>query len=115
MQEVAPWVDKIDVTFSQILIGIYKRPEKTKSGIILTDDTRAEDEFQGKVGLVVKVGPMAYRDTDDVQFEGFKVKVGDWVVIRASDGWPLKIGKTLCRMIPDTGVRIVIPEPDLIW
>jgi hypothetical protein len=54
----------VDVFGSDMLVAIYKRPEKTKSGLILADSTRTEDVHQGKVGLVVKMGPFCYVDDD---------------------------------------------------
>ena len=46
----------VEVFGGDILVAIYKRPEKTKSGLILVDSTRGEDVHQGKVGLVLKIG-----------------------------------------------------------
>lgn len=105
----------INVMYSQVLIGIYMRPEKTAGGIILSHQTRDEDRYQGKVGLVLKMGPMAFQDTDDIKFEGQRAKVGDWVVIRASDGWALSINKHDCRMVSDAGIRMIIDRPDIVW
>ena len=39
----------VEVFGGDVLVAIYKRPEKTRSGIILADTTRDEDRFQGKV------------------------------------------------------------------
>lgn len=108
-------LSSVDVFFSNILIGIYVRPNQTKSGILLTDQTRDEDQFQGKVGLVLKKGPMAFKDSADVGFDGQDVNVGDWVVIRASDGWSLTVHGQICRMVSDTGVKLVVADPDEIW
>lgn len=105
----------IEVMYSQVLIGIYIRPNKTRGGIILTDETRGEDRYQGKTGLVLKMGPLAFKDTADVEFHGQKVDVGDWVVIRASDGWALSVNKQDCRMVSDAGIRMVIQSPDSVY
>ena len=47
-------LEGIEMFGSDILIAIYKRPTKTKSGIILTDKHLEEDLHQGKVGLILK-------------------------------------------------------------
>lgn len=109
----------VGVTFSQVLLGIYERPSTMKlpSGEILhiADQTREEDGFQGKAALVLKLGPLAFKDTAEVDFQGFKVEVGQWVVLRPSDGWPVSIHGVKCRMISDTAIRMVIAEPDDVW
>ena len=47
-------IDTLKIYNNWILCAVYKRPEKTASGIYLSDGVRKEDEYQGKVGLVVK-------------------------------------------------------------
>ncbi len=108
-------ISKIQVTYSQVLIGIYMRPTKTASGIYLSDQTIDEDKYQGKVGLVLKKGPLAFKNTDAVDFHGFEVEEGDWVVIRPSDGWAISIHGQDCRMVSDAGIRMVVDAPDAIW
>jgi co-chaperonin GroES (HSP10) len=108
-------VDNLDLFFSQVLIGIYQRPETTRSGIILTSRTLDEDIYQGKVGLVLKIGPTAFKDEGDLKFHGQTVKVGDWIVFRPSDGWQISINKTECRMLRDVDVKATVSTPDAIW
>ena len=50
----------IEVFNNQVLVAVYIRPNKTKSGIYLTDVTVGEDRFQGKVALVLKTGHDAF-------------------------------------------------------
>lgn len=98
-----------------ILCAVYKRPEKTASGIILTDNTRKEDEYQGKVGLVLKKGPLAFVDDENTTFQEQNVNVGDWIVFRSSDGWSLNVNGTLCRMMQDIQIRMTISSPDVVF
>ena len=49
-------IDDIEIFNNQILVAVYIRPEKTKGGIIMTDRAREEDKYQGKIGLIVKMG-----------------------------------------------------------
>ncbi len=108
-------VSHIEVFNMQVLVAVYIRPEKTKSGIILSDKTRDEDRYQSKVGLVIKKGPSAFVDESDKWFSGINVKEGDWIVFRPSDGWNITINGTLCRMLDDMSIRARISHPDQVW
>ena len=108
-------LSKVDIFFNWVLVAVYKRPEKTKSGIYLTDDSRKEDEYQVKAGLVLKKGVQAFVDDANTSFQGQNVNVGDWVVIRPSDGWQVMINGVLCRMVQDVQVRLRIESPDVVF
>src|SRR5256885_210970 len=73
----------------RVLVATYVRPERTRGGIILADRTLAEDRFQGKVGLVLGTGPLAFQDDNIAKFGGRKAEPGNWVVYRASDGFEM--------------------------
>jgi len=108
-------ISKIEVLHNQILVGVYIRPEKTKGGILLTPQTRDEDRYQGKAGLVLKKGPLAFVDDDNNKFHGQNVDVGDWVFYRVSDGFPLVLNGTLCRLLEEVHVKGKIPSPDVVF
>ncbi len=108
-------ISKIEVLHNQILVGVYIRPEKTKGGILLTSQTRDEDRYQGKAGLVLKKGPLAFVDDDNNKFHGQNVDVGDWVFYRVSDGFPLVLNGTLCRLLEEVHVKGKIPSPDVVF
>lgn len=112
----------VELYGSDVLVAIYMRPEKTKSGIILTDAMRGEDAYQGKVGLIVKMGPTCFTDEEGDKFRD--IKVGDWCVFRSSDGWPVTLNTngavtskdaTLCRIITDINIRMTVSTPDLVF
>jgi len=105
----------IEIFHNQILVGTYVRPNITKGGILRPDVNVKEDEYQGKVGLVLKKGPAAFLDTDLENFLGQNVEVGDWVVYRIGDGWPLTIRDTACRVLTDRTIRIRTKEPSDIY
>ncbi len=98
-----------------ILVGTYVRPEKTASGIYLTQSTIDEDKFQGKVGIVLKKGPLAFVDDINVSFHGQNVEVGDWVSFRLSDSTKVSVNGVPCRLLSDTAIKMVIPAPDKVW
>jgi co-chaperonin GroES (HSP10) len=105
----------IELFNNQVLVAIYVRPTKTKSGIYLSDATVDEDKIQGKVGLVVKKGPMAFVDASEQWFTDIEVNEGDWVIFRPSDGWNISVNNMPCRILEDTAVRGKITSPDQVW
>lgn len=108
-------IKDVDIFNSQVLVAIYIRPQKTKSGIFLTDKTTDEDRFQSKVGVIVKMGDAAFNDETGTWFKGVKFKIGDLVVFRSSDGWGLTVNNVLCRLLDDTAIRARIQHPDTVW
>jgi co-chaperonin GroES (HSP10) len=116
MDAIAPYLDDIELMGAEFLAATYQRPEKTKGGLFLPDGqghVRGEDVYEGKVQLVVKLGAQAFQDTDAVSFS-IKPKVGDWVLIRVGDSFPLILGSTACRLIMDERVRAIIKRPDIV-
>ena len=105
----------VEIFNNQILVAVYIRPKKTKSGIYLTDKTTDEDRFQSKVGLVIKKGPTAFVDPDGKWFNDVSVDLGEWVVFRPSDGWSITVNGVLCRILDDISVRGRISSPDTVW
>lgn len=108
-------LSKVEIFNNQVLVAVYIRPQKTKSGIYLTDKTTDEDRFQSKVGLIVKMGNTAFKDPDSVWFDGIEFDLNDWVVFRPSDGWSVTVNGVLCRIIDDINVRGRIDQPDRVW
>ena len=108
-------IKEVEIFNNQILCAIYIRPQKTKSGIILTEKYVDEDKYQGKVGLVLKMGPEAFVDDSGKWFKNMKIKVGDWVVFRPSDGWSVSINGKSCRILDDVAIRGRVKSPDIIW
>ncbi len=94
--------------------GSHGNEVKTKGGIIINTD---EWDYQGKVGYVLSVGPLAFRDSDDgrYRFSGRRAEVGQWVVYRTSDGLQLMLDQHLCRVLQDVHILGVIPQPDRVY
>lgn len=112
-------ISDIEVFHNSVVVAIYQRPNKTASGIILPDKHMEEDIYQGKTCLVVKAGPQAFKG--DGSWSWDDIGVGDWVFIRASNGWNISLrGKdkdkpVLCRIVKDTAIEGKVSDPDLIW
>lgn len=106
-----------------VLVATYVRGDKTKGGIILGGDrTRAEDRFQGKIGLVLAVGPTAFVGKDKNSFGGVTVKPGDWVMYRTSDAHEFffvdeqsSLEGASARLIEDTLIMARVNDPETIY
>lgn len=107
-------LSKIDVFHNQILVGVYQRPQQTKSGLFLADSTRQEDRYQGKVGVVLKKGKQAFVDDETTKFTD-NVEVGDWVFYRVSDGFPITVNGVLCRLLEEVHIKGRVPSPDQVF
>jgi hypothetical protein len=120
-------ISEIDIAQNEVLLAMYMRPEKTAGGIIMVPKNLDEDKFQGKVGLVVKIGPACrfIRKGDGGVVYGIDIKLHDWVAVRTSDTWSLEINPdpnvsdprafTLCRLVFDDQIRLKVPHPAVIW
>ena len=103
----------VELFHNQLLVAVYLRPGKTKSGILLAEQTLSEDRFQSKLGLAVKKGDQAFISSGEWQFPD--IKLHDWILFRPSDGWNITVNGVLCRILTDTAVKGRISSPDIIW
>lgn len=108
-------LSKFEIFGNQLLVGIYIRPEKTKSGLYLSDKTRNEDAYQGKAAVVLKKGPSAFVSDANYDFKGQNVEVGEWIASFVSDGRSIMLNGQLCRIIEDHHIRLKIPAPDMVF
>lgn len=114
-----PDISDLEIFHNQVMVATYIRPEKTAGGILLPDKTIQEDRYQGKVGLVVKIGPLAFKDDSVAKFGGVTVQEGEWVFYRASDGMEFfskdRTGGVPCRIFEDTQIKGRVPDPAMLW
>jgi co-chaperonin GroES (HSP10) len=113
----------VEIYGNDCLVALYSPPEKTKSGLIIADATRDEFRFQGKVGLLIAMGPTAWLDEDGNRFRD--IELNSWVVFRPSDGWPFQLntmksriskdGIVDCRVVSDINIRCRVAHPDLVY
>ena len=104
----------IEIFHNFVLVAVYKRPEKTKSGLYMPTKTRDEDELQAHIGVIVKKGPQALQSNGEWVFDS-TMGEGSWVIFRPSDGWGVKIKGVMCRMLVDTSIKGRITSPEMIW
>lgn len=105
----------IEIAGEQVLLGIYFRPQKTAGGIIRPDSNVEEDTFQGKAGLVLKLGPNAFRNTETGELYEQRVNVNDWGVFKVGDAWSLNIRGYPCRLVRDTYLRMRVADPNIVF
>lgn len=110
-------IDRVYPLRYEVIVATYIRPEKTPGGIYLSDKALAEDRFQGKVGLLVKVGCLTF---DEKDWGIDKPKLHDWVYYNASDGIEMFIRDergdgTSVRRMDDISIRGIVEDPFLIW
>ena len=102
----------------KILIAIPKKEEKFKdTNIVIPEDARRKEEIASIVGLVVKMGSMAYQDPDKFP-DGPWCKEGDFIMMRSYSGTRFKVstpdGDQEFRLINDDTVEAVVADPRVI-
>lgn len=115
-ESVARYLPSIRIGGADVLVGVWVPPEKTKGGIFVPDKTRDESRFQGVTGLVLKLGPHAYKTEKTESWFGAHPhpKEGDWVSFNFKQGEPFYLAKQPCRLVNDQYVLVIIDRPDLI-
>jgi co-chaperonin GroES (HSP10) len=121
-------ISDFEIAANEVLLAIYQRPEMTQGGILLPHQTLKEDIYQGKVGLVVKIGDAcSFNITDAYSDTVFRLDVSlhDWVVVRPSDTWALDLNGNseviekkdfvACRLVRPRNIRARIQNPLVIW
>jgi co-chaperonin GroES (HSP10) len=107
-------LNQIEVIGDAVLVGIYIRPEKTAGGIIRPTINKQEDVWQGKVGLVLKWGPDAFRNPETGGMYEQAAGIGEWCVFKIGDGWSMHINDYPCRLVKDVSIRMKVKDPTVI-
>ena len=114
-------ISGLEVLYNNILVATYIEPEKTVGGVYLPDRSLQEARFQGKVSLVIKLGPTAFKYDGSFPYEGPKIEIGDWIICRPSDGFEMfsadqtRQSGTSCRIFEDRFVLGRVSDPAAIW
>lgn len=108
-------IDDFELADDLVLMGIYFRPEKTKGGIIRPNANVEEDAYQGKVGLVLKWGPNAFRSPEDGELYEWRVNVGEWAFFKVGDAWQTSVKGYPCRIGKDVAIRGKVKDPSIIF
>ena len=102
----------------KLLIAIPKKEETFQNTQILIAETeRKKEEIASIVGLVVKMGSLAYRDEEKFP-DGPWCKEGDFILMRAYSGTRFKVstpqGDQEFRLINDDTVEAVVADPRVV-
>jgi co-chaperonin GroES (HSP10) len=116
LDEVTPLMEAsgLQAVGNNILVMVYDRAGQKTAGGLYVPDSHREDEFQGKIGLVLGVGPMCNDDAASNYsswFGGEAPKAGDWVGISIRDGLAVKLGKHTCRLVRWDLIQFVVSSP----
>lgn len=97
-----------------VVVALYLRPQETEGGMLLSDQTRKEDEYQNKVGMVIKMAPLAF-DGEEKAWDDDKLpQVGDWVLFRPMDGLNMQINGHPCKVFESCQIRGQTDNPDSV-
>lgn len=108
-------LDGYQVLGSNVLVATYVSCRKTKGGILRIDKSVDEDRWQGKVGLVLKLGETAFKYDGASFYEGPKPNVGDYVAFHTSDTREIGLMGTSCRFVDSSLIRMIVPDPDALY
>ena len=98
----------------RLLVLPFKQKQKTKGGIIITDDALDRAQVASTCGLVLSVGPHAYGDKERYP-EGPWCKKGDWVIFARYAGSRIKIDGGEVRLLNDDEVLATVENPEDIF
>lgn len=141
MRDLIPVVRGIQVQRNRVIVATYVRPNITRGGIIMTDKSADEDRWQGKAGLLLKRGPVAFEydevlehvhnapvDTaeDVARYQAERdlgiPQIGDWVMFRNSETWEIGLcvdpatGEAVsARVVADDSILAVVNDPSAIF
>jgi co-chaperonin GroES (HSP10) len=94
----------------KILCAVPEVEDKYESGILKADSSVRIEEHSTVVLFVIKLGDMAYKDTEKFP-TGAWCKEGDFVLTRAYAGTRIKIHGREFRLINDDAVEGVVDDP----
>ena len=95
----------------RIVILPYRGANKTKGGIVLSDQTIQREQLTTTCGYVLEVGPLAYGDT--AKFPGGAwCKKGDWIIFGRYAGARMSIDGGEIRILNDDEILATVQDPE---
>jgi len=115
------WMDNAEYGHNYVVSATYYLPafEILPGGHkwIRAQTTHDEALWQGKVGLVVAKGPLAFVDCPElgVFFKGFNINIGEWVQYDIHDPRQFTIQRIHCRLLKDVHCIAKLKDPKLVY
>ena len=114
-KEVTTDTDKLPKpTGWRMLVLPFKMKEKTKGGILITDDVVERAQVASTCGLVLSLGPDCYKDKERYP-DGPWCKKGSWVIFARYAGSRIKIDGGEVRLLNDDEVLATVENPEDIF
>ncbi|MAO21040.1 MAG: hypothetical protein CMJ25_09845 [Phycisphaerae bacterium] len=95
----------------RVLILPYKGKTKTDSGIFLPDEVQDKKQISTQVGYVLKLGPLAYKDTEKFP-SGPWCQEKQWVMFARYAGSRFQIDGGEVRILNDDEILASILDPE---
>ena len=95
----------------RILILPYKGRAKTESGIVLPDEVQDKKQVSTQVGYVLRIGPLAYKDTEKFP-SGPWCEEKQWVMFARYAGSRFQIDGGEVRILNDDEILATILDPE---
>lgn len=108
-------LERIKMIKALVLVATYKRPAMTAGGVVLDGRNQKEDKFQGRVGLVMALGPLAFQNDDKIKWGDRIPKLGDWVFYDADEGRATSIMGVHCRVFEDVCIDGILEDPNIVF
>jgi len=126
--DVGAFISAFQPIGARVLIVMYERGKtkggemaRTAGGIYVPETasgTLREDKYQGRVGLVMALGPIAFAE-DDSHHWGYVIpRIGDWVMVNIGNTSAFDLpNDRRARYVEDVHVEaIVSPDGfDIVW
>ena len=111
---IKPVVDELPQPSGwRILVLPFTPKDKTKGGLIISQESLDRLRIATNCGYVLKIGPQAYHDKERYP-TGPWCKKGDWVIFARYAGSRLPIEGGEVRILNDDEVLGTIPDPESV-
>jgi len=94
----------------KLLIALPKADSKTEGGIYKPQDVLNYEEVGSIVGLVLKMGDLAFKDQKKFP-SGKWCHPGDYIIMRSYSGTRIQVGSQEFRLINDDTVEAIVDDP----
>jgi len=95
----------------RILVLPYRGKGKTEKGLYMPDTVVEQAQVSTQVGYVLKVGPLAYKDSEKFP-SGAWCEEKDWVMFARYSGSRFNIDGGEVRILNDDGILARINDPE---